>query len=109
MYTMDLSHVDGKRIYDLGDRFSGCSPDGRRIGFTNYYMTADGKPFFGISGEMHFARVSPDQWEDSVVKMKCGGINIMSSGMSMRRKRAYSVSTAAAICGHFWRFAKNTI
>ena len=79
MYTMDLSHVDGKRIYDLGDRFSGCSPDGRRIGFTNYYMTADGKPFFGISGEMHFARVSPDQWEDSVVKMKCGGINILST------------------------------
>ena len=79
MYALDLSHVAQKNIYPLGEKFSGESPDGRRIGFTNDYMTVDGRPFFGISGEMHFSRVAPDQWEDAVVKMQCGGVNILSS------------------------------
>ena len=79
MYELDISNVPEKRIYPLGGKFSGTAPDGRRIGFTNVSMTVDGKPFFGISGEMHFARVSPDQWEDAIVKMKCGGINILST------------------------------
>ena len=79
MYTLDLSRVPEKRIFSLGEKFSGCAPDGRRIGFTNYYMTLNGKPFFGISGEMHYSRVAPDQWEDSIVKMRCGGVNILSA------------------------------
>ncbi len=79
MYELDLTKTAPKNIYSLGEKFSGTAPDGREIGFTNYYMTVDGKPFFGISGEMHFSRVSPDQWEDTVVKMQCGGINILST------------------------------
>ena len=79
MDRLDLTHVQDKVVYPLGEAFSGRNPDGKEIGFTNYYMTIDGKPFFGISGEMHYARVSPDQWEDTVVKMQCGGINILST------------------------------
>ena len=79
MYTLDLSGVPDKRIFSLGEKFSGCAPDGRKIGFTNYYMTVDERPFFGISGEMHYSRVAPDQWEDSIVKMRCGGVNILST------------------------------
>lgn len=85
MYTLDLRRMAPKMIEPLGEKFSGCAPDGREIGFANYYMTrkdcgASGmRPFYGISGEMHYCRVSPDQWEDAVVKMKCGGINIIST------------------------------
>ena len=85
MYTLDLRHVAPKEIYDIGPKFSGKSPDGREISFTNYYMQKDGgspagsKPFFGVSGEMHYCRVAPDQWEDAVLKMKAGGINIIST------------------------------
>ncbi len=79
MYQLDLSGTEDKHIYDLGEKFSGESPDGTRIGFTNYYMTVNGKPFFGVSGEMHFCRVAPDQWEDAIIKMRCGGINILST------------------------------
>lgn len=79
MFHLDLSKTEDKVIYPLGEKFSGRAPDGREIGFTNYYMTVDGKPFFGVSGEMHYARVAPDQWEDAVVKMQCGGVNILST------------------------------
>ena len=79
MDQLDISNIAEKNVYPLGKNFCGQSPEGRRIGFTNYYMTVDGKPFFGINGEMHFCRVAPDQWEDAVVKMKCGGVNMLST------------------------------
>lgn len=79
IYHHDLTNIPEKTIYPLGEKFSGRDPSRREIGFTNYYMTVNGKPFFGVSGEMHFCRVAPDQWEDSVVKMKCGGVNILST------------------------------
>lgn len=79
MYQLDLRHVAPKEIYPLGEKFSGKAPDGREISFTNYAMMVDGKPFFGVSGEMHYCRVAPDQWEDAVLKMKAGGVNIVST------------------------------
>ena len=79
MYQLNLTGVPEKTVYPLGEKFTGRSPAGRELSFTNYYMTLDGRPFFGVSGEMHFARVSPDQWEDAVVKMKMGGVNIIST------------------------------
>lgn len=85
LYTLDLRQVAPKEIYPLGEKFSGKTPSGCTISFTNYAMMLDdggpagSKPFFGISGEMHFCRVSPDQWEDAVLKMKAGGINIVST------------------------------
>lgn len=78
-YRLDLREVAPKTLYPLGERFTGHSPDGREIGFTNYAMLLDGSPFFGVSGEMHYCRVAPDQWEDAIVKMKCGGVNIVST------------------------------
>lgn len=79
MERLDARNIQPQAIYDLGEKFSGQSPAGETIGFTNAYMTRNGYPFFGISGEMHFARVSPDQWEDAIVKMQCGGVNILST------------------------------
>ena len=79
MYTLDLRSVSPKNIYPLGEKFSGTAPDGGEISFTNYYMMKDGQPFFGVSGELHYCRVGPDQWEDAVLKMKAGGINIIST------------------------------
>ena len=79
MYQLDLTSVESKRVYYLGEKFRGSDPEGQEIGFTNAYMTVNGRPFFGISGEMHFSRVSPDQWEDAIVKMQCGGVNILST------------------------------
>ncbi len=85
MYTLDLRRVTPKVIFPLGDKFTGANPTGRTISFTNYYMTVDDgsgkgpRPFYGVSGEMHYCRVAPDQWEDAILKMKAGGINIVST------------------------------
>lgn len=78
-YTIDLSHIEPKKIYPLGEKFRGTDPNGAQLGFTNYYMTRDNVPFFGISGEIQYCRVPEDEWEDTIVKAKMGGLNIIAS------------------------------
>lgn len=78
-YSLDLRCVEAKKAYALGANFRGVNPEGDEVGFTSCYMTKNGRPFFGVSGEMHFSRVREDEWEDSIVKAKMGGINILTT------------------------------
>ncbi len=52
---------------------------GDRIGFTNYYMELNGQPFVGICGEFHYSRYPASEWETEIIKIKQGGVNIISS------------------------------
>lgn len=78
-YYLDLTSHKEKKITPLSEKFRGKDPQGNEISFTNYYMELNGQPFFGISGECHYSRVHENQWEDTILKMKMGGINIVSS------------------------------
>ncbi|MDC7280244.1 beta-galactosidase [Butyrivibrio fibrisolvens] len=78
-HILDFTKARKQEIYPLPKTFYGRNPDGKEIGFTNYYMTIDGEPFFAISGECHFSRVFENQWEDTILKMKAGGLNIIST------------------------------
>ncbi|PXX52011.1 beta-galactosidase-like protein [Hungatella effluvii] len=68
-----------KNIFPLSEKFYGKDPVGNEIGFTNYYMTMNGNPYFGISGECHYSRIHESEWEDTILKMKMGGINIIAT------------------------------
>ena len=76
---LDLAHLSPRAVYPLDEHFRGVRPDGQELGFTNSSMTLDGRPFFAISGEVHYARVARDQWEDTILKCKAGGLNIIST------------------------------
>lgn len=76
-YELNLRNLKEKNIYPLGEDFCGDNPSGEEISFTNYYMEKNGKPFLGISGEFHYSRMSDTRWEDEIIKMKMGGINVM--------------------------------
>lgn len=79
-YCLNLKNVNEKRIYPLSHKFYGKDDvNHREISFTNYYMQINKKPFMGISGECHYSRVWESQWEDTILKMKMGGINIIST------------------------------
>ena len=47
-------------------------------GFTKKYLTKDEKPWFPVMGEIHFSRYRADLWEESLRKMKAGGLSIAS-------------------------------
>ena len=78
-YELDLRQLKEKNIYSLGKDFQGFSENGDEFTFTNYYMQKNGQPFFGVSGEFHFSRMSENRWEDELIKMKMGGINVVST------------------------------
>ena len=79
MYYLNLSESKKKDIYPLGENFSGKSPAGESVDFTNYYLRKNGRPMFGISGEFHFSRCREECWEDELEKMRLCGINIIAT------------------------------
>lgn len=78
-YEMDLRNLKRKNIYPLGENFHGVSKSGGEFSFTNYYMMKNGKPFFGVSGEFHYSRMSDTRWEDEIIKMKMCSINVVAT------------------------------
>ena len=78
-YQMDLSGFRAGKRFGLGPDFAGTSPGGERISFTNFYMEINGKPFIPVSGEFHYSRMDAGRWEDELIKMRMGGINVVST------------------------------
>ncbi len=77
-YSIDASGAK-KHIHPPRTQFSGVSPKGETLDFTNYYMRLGGRPFYAMCGEMHFSRVEERFWEDEIIKMKMSGLNIIST------------------------------
>jgi hypothetical protein len=77
-FTIDLRRPP-KDIHPIGLVEDGRHPNGDQIGFTNYYMELNGRPFFGVCGEFHYSRYPYHEWEAEIIKMKLGGVNIVSS------------------------------
>lgn len=78
-YELDLKNLKKKTIYPLGEHFQGFNKSGEEFSFTNYYMMKNGKPFYGVSGEFHYSRMSDTRWEDELIKMKMCGINVVAT------------------------------
>ena len=78
-YTLDLTDFQSSPLKLLGDDFSGISKHGERLAFNNRFLMKNGFPFFAVSGECHYSRLDPGRWEDAIIKMRMGGINIVST------------------------------
>ncbi|QMV40992.1 beta-galactosidase [Cohnella cholangitidis] len=57
----------------------GVNPKGQSFGFTNFYMERNGIPNIPVVGEFHFSRFSYLYWEEELLKMKAGGVNIVAT------------------------------
>lgn len=57
----------------------GRSPDGQTLSINDRYLMRDGKPWFPVMGEFHYSRYPESQWEKEILKMKAGGIQIVST------------------------------
>ena len=78
-YSLDLRAFEPQPLYDLGEDFRGDDGRGRKISFNNYFMEMNGRPFFAVSGEFHYSRMAPERWEDELIKLRMGGVNIVST------------------------------
>jgi beta-galactosidase len=77
--SIDASDI---RRADLSSSYHGgtsTSPGGRTIGLNSAYLTMDGKPWLPVMGEFHYSRYPDSDWEDEILKMKSGGVQIVSA------------------------------
>ena len=57
-----------------------CSGFGdERIAVNTRYLTKNGKPWVPVMGECHYSRIPCEKWEETLQKMKDGGIDIVAS------------------------------
>ena len=78
-YEIDLKTLSLSPVYPLGEDFTGVSPSGDTLSFNNYYLEKNGKPFVAVSGEFHYSRMNETRWEDELIKMRLGGVNVVST------------------------------
>jgi hypothetical protein len=57
----------------------GKSSNGHDLEVNSRYLVLDGKPWLPVMGEIHYTRIPEDQWEAEILKMKAGGIDIVST------------------------------
>ncbi|PTQ93959.1 glycosyl hydrolase family 35 [Mucilaginibacter yixingensis] len=54
-------------------------PDGESLSYTGNYLLRNGKPWFPIMGEFNYERYQAQQWEQEILAMKAGGVEVISS------------------------------
>jgi beta-galactosidase len=57
----------------------GQSPNGHTLSINSRYLQLDNNPWLPVMGEFHFARYPADEWEQEILKMKAGGVGIVST------------------------------
>lgn len=55
------------------------NPKGNTIIPNSRYIEKDGRPWLPVMGEFHYSRYPAEAWEDEILKMKAGGIDIIAS------------------------------
>jgi len=77
--TIDLrAEVPEAAAVDLGQG-TATDPAGHTLTADSRSFLLDGKPWVPIVGEFHYARYPRDEWRDELLKMKAGGISVVST------------------------------
>ncbi|MGF7080398.1 beta-galactosidase [Mucilaginibacter sp. UYCu711] len=77
-YTVDARQfADAKPVNIVA--LGGSNPGGEKIAVNNFYITKGGVPIIPITGEIHYSRYPHQYWEESIRKMKAGGINMIAT------------------------------
>jgi len=75
--------INAKRIknpiYKAPIKMGGVNHVGDEVSIGNYYLQYNQEPFFIACGEAHFSRMNEKLWEDEIIKMKLGGLNVIAS------------------------------
>lgn len=75
-YLLDLSSPVAP-IPKVEFKMGNAGPAGKEILVNSRYLTIGDKPVVPVMGEMHFSRVPRHKWEETLLKMKAGGVNIV--------------------------------
>lgn len=77
-YEIDVN-VPDKTFRSDHLNLGGKGMNGEKISVNNYFLSLNDKAFIPITGEFHFSRYPKEYWDESLKKMKAGGINIVAT------------------------------
>jgi beta-galactosidase len=77
-YISDISGTD-MQIYSGHLKLGGINNKGEKIAINNYYLLMNDKPVIPVTGEFHFSRYPEKYWDESIRKMKAGGVNVIAT------------------------------
>ncbi|MXN90288.1 glycosyl hydrolase family 35 [Flavobacterium sp. Sd200] len=60
-------------------KLGGTNPKGDKISVNNQYVSFNGVPAVPVMGEFHYVRYPKKYWEESIQKMKAGGITVIAT------------------------------
>jgi len=55
------------------------TPDGHVLSVDSRSLLLDGQPWFPVMGEFHYSRVPQNEWRAELLKLKAGGVDIVST------------------------------
>lgn len=77
-YEVDVTGP-GKSVIEGNLKLGGTNSRNESIKVNNFYFLVNDKPFIPVTGEFHYSRYPNKYWEESIRKMKAGGINIIAT------------------------------
>jgi beta-galactosidase len=77
-YNIDVSNA-AKQIVQGQLKLGGSDPSGNKISVNNYFISFNNKAVMPITGEFHFSRYAEKYWDESIKKMKAGGISMIAT------------------------------
>ncbi|OPJ61946.1 beta-galactosidase [Clostridium oryzae] len=76
--VIDMKSFQVRELLPIPD-FQGVSPKYGEVSVNEKYLLKNQKPWLPIMGEFHYSRYPEEFWEESILKMKAGGIDIIST------------------------------
>lgn len=68
-----------KQIEEGWLKLGGSTPNGGTLAVNSFYITENGHPIIPVMGEFHFERYPREQWEEELIKIKAGGVNVLAT------------------------------
>ncbi len=79
IYTADLTKNHAPVLTNHLKLGTHVDPAGHTLDANSLYFIKNGKPWYPVMGEFHFSRYNRDRWEESILKMKAAGIDIIAT------------------------------
>ncbi|GAC1662531.1 MAG: hypothetical protein NVS9B4_16360 [Candidatus Acidiferrum sp.] len=82
LFTVDATAppaVPETGYLQLASAAASKSADGHVLAVNGRYLMLDEKPWLPVMGEFHFSRYPAPYWEEEILKMKAGGVQIIST------------------------------
>lgn len=78
IHEIDVN-IPEPKFYSNLLKLGGNNSKGDKISVNNYFLSFNDKPFIPITGEFHFSRYANQYWDESIKKIKAGGINVIAT------------------------------